>query len=160
MTTPEPRLSDRRSRGPDRSSLSPKKYRKNGSAANGEFGVRTTWSDEMFATPLTACPATRVKSGPLAATGAAAAAGAVLPRACVEGATRCGAADSGADRISARDADAGRRRAVSTRPPAKPATTSTAPTKSLRASDDAEDVNELTPSPTRDARRDPRLWGS
>ena len=33
--------------------------------ANGEFGVRATCSDEMFATPLTACPATRVKSGPV-----------------------------------------------------------------------------------------------
>src|SRR3954449_7512633 len=158
MTTPDPRLSDRRE--PKVSSLSPKKYRKNGSAANGEFGVRTTWSDEMFATPLTACPATRVKSGPLATTDAAAAGGAVLPRACVEGATRCGAADSGADRISARDSDAGRRRAVNPRPPAKPATMSTAPTNSLRASDEAEDVNELTLSPRRGARRGQLLWES
>ena len=46
------------------SSWSPKKYRKNGSLANGEFGVRVTWIDEMFATPLTAAAATLVKSGP------------------------------------------------------------------------------------------------
>ena len=54
--TPEPRLSDRRSREPNMS-CSPKKYRKNGSFSNGEFWRRTTCSDEMFATPLTAWPA-------------------------------------------------------------------------------------------------------
>jgi hypothetical protein len=64
MMTPDPRLSDRRSRDPNASS-SPKKYRKNGSLTNGEFGRRTTCSDEMLATPLTVWAATRVKSGPV-----------------------------------------------------------------------------------------------
>src|SRR3954466_8386270 len=63
MMTPEPRLIERRSRTIE--SSSPKKYRKNGSLGNGELRWRTTCSDEMFATPLTAWPATRVKSGPL-----------------------------------------------------------------------------------------------
>src|SRR5713101_854055 len=63
MMTPDPRLSERRSREPNCSS-SPKKYRKKGSLGNGELRVRTTCRDEMFATPLTACPAIRVKSGP------------------------------------------------------------------------------------------------
>src|SRR5437868_15342190 len=67
MITPEPRLSDRRSRDPNISS-SPKKYRKNGSLLKGELRVRTTCSEEMFATPFTAWLATRVKSGPPAAT--------------------------------------------------------------------------------------------
>src|SRR3954453_20300483 len=102
MTTPDPRLSDRRE--PKVSSLSPKKYRKNGSAANGEFGVRTTWSDEILATTLTARPATRVKSGPLATAGTVAAAGEVLPRLWTAGATRCGVG-SGANISSARDSD-------------------------------------------------------
>src|SRR5262245_11249663 len=76
MTTPDPRLSERRSRVPKTSSWSPKKYRKNGSEANGEFDWREICSDEMLATPLTACPATRVKSGPAeASTGAGEAAG-------------------------------------------------------------------------------------
>src|SRR5689334_6755586 len=92
MITPDPRLSDRRSRDPKTSSPSPKKYLKNGSAANGEFGVRTTCTDEMFATPLTACPATRVKSGP----------GVVSP-----GVTGAGAADAAGGGVVARDVGGG-----------------------------------------------------
>src|SRR3954467_424429 len=78
MTTPEPRLSDRRSRDPNPCS-SPKKYRKNGSLPNGELVVRTTCSEEMFATPLTATAATFEKSGnpPVIVTGGALTGGAV-----------------------------------------------------------------------------------
>src|SRR5262245_49225011 len=87
MTTPDPRLSDRRSRVPKTSSRSPKKYRKNGSAAKGEFDWRVTCNDEMLATPLTACPATRVKSGPTdTAIGAAGVTGRACPEAAIGGA--------------------------------------------------------------------------
>ena len=61
MTTPDPRLSDRRSRDPKISSPSPKKYRKKGSL--DPFAARTTCSEEMLATPFTALAAMRVKSG-------------------------------------------------------------------------------------------------
>src|SRR5215472_6040879 len=76
MMTPDPRLSDLRSRGAN-TSLSPKKYRKNSSSGNGDvWRDRTTVTEEMLATPLTAWAATRVKSGPplAAETGAFAAA--------------------------------------------------------------------------------------
>src|SRR2546427_1908443 len=45
------------------SSWPPKKYWNIGSLAHGEFGARTTRTDEMFTTPLTACAAMPVKSG-------------------------------------------------------------------------------------------------
>src|SRR6266850_2705086 len=110
MITPEPRLSDRRSRDPNRSS-SPKKYRKNGSSANGELPRRTTWSDEMFATPFTAWPATRVKSGPPPAVVATAPG------------TRWASLSGGA--LAARESAAVRIRPVTTSPAMKPAITKT-----------------------------------
>ena len=111
--TPEPRLSDRWSCDPNMSSLSPKKYRKNGSLANGEFDVRVTCSDEMFATPLTAWPAMPVKSGPPIAGVGAGADAAAGGRAGVDGGGRLGAGVGGRPHAPGQD-----------QPPMKPATTS------------------------------------
>src|SRR5262245_179094 len=68
----------------------------------------------MLATPLTACAAIRVKSGPGAVTAGAAA------RDGVAGDTVCSTL------VSARDSDALRMRPVSTRPATKPVTSRTA----------------------------------
>src|SRR5689334_15611588 len=122
MMTPDPRLSDRRSRGANMS-LSPKKYRNRSSSRKGLLRVRTTVIDEMFTTPLTACAATRVKSGP-PLTAVAAFAGAAL---------RPGAAPCWSTRgVSARESAALRMRPVMTRPPTKPAATSVSESISLR----------------------------
>src|SRR5437588_4453581 len=118
MITPEPRLSDRRSRGPKRS-WSPKKYRKNGSFENGEAGARTTCREEILATPFTAWVAMRVKSGPAAA---------------ANGALRCvSSVAAGAAIVSARGSDALRIRPVTTSPATKPAAIGTSETKTLRS---------------------------
>ena len=124
MMTPEPRLSERRSREPKESS-SPKKYRKNGSFENGALRVRTTCSDEMLATPLIVCAATLVKSGPpttvagIVATAGAVAAGMGDGRGAGSGwSTACGA-------FAGRASVAARMRSVTTVPAMKPATIST-----------------------------------
>src|SRR5438105_878383 len=120
MITPEPRLSDRRSRDPNISS-SPKKYRKNGSLLKGELRERTTCSEEMFATPFTAWLATRVKSGPPAATARVGAdAGAGAGRCSVTAAPPTGRGDS-----KPRADSAARTQPETRTPPTNPATTST-----------------------------------
>lgn len=142
--TPEPRLSERRSLEPKKSSSPPKKYRKKGSLSSGVARVRTTCSDEMLATPLTACPATRVKSSPLAAIADGAAMAAVAvgeepPFAAWE-VSGAGAADAGAadaDAIVLVDElvdgfEAVCARPVITTPAMNPATTSTADITSRR----------------------------
>src|SRR5262249_35774609 len=110
-----------------------------GSSLNGELRERTTCSDEMFATPLTAWPATRVKSGPPpdhagdpvcaddgADSVAVAGLGAGSVRVAGRGAERGGAAARGAatDGVAGAGA-AARTQPVATRPPTNPATTST-----------------------------------
>src|SRR5215831_9066892 len=120
MMTPEPRLSERRSRVPKTSSWSPKKYRKKGSAEKGEFDVFVTCNDEIFATPLTACPATRVKSGPtatIAGEGPAVGTGRACPSAAGGGEGVGGRATTS----SAFESAVMWRRDVSSRPPMKPA---------------------------------------
>ena len=95
---------------------SPKKYWKNGSFSNGEFWRRTTWSEEILATPFTAWPAILVKSGAPIATGDGAAPGAG------RGAAVCAA---GGGSGSARESAAVRIRPVTTRPATNPANTRT-----------------------------------
>src|SRR5690349_21339044 len=129
MTTPEPRLSDRRSREPKPWS-SPKKYRKNGSLPNGEFVVRTTCSDEILATPRTACAATFEKSGkpPVTATGGTVAGTGAAVCALAEGASTA-AVSPGAAGVTPVTPVIGvtvvRARVVSASPAANPARTNT-----------------------------------
>ena len=117
--TPEPRLFDARSRGPKNSS-SPKKYRKNGSTFCGLREV--ICSEEMLATPFTAAPATRVKSGAAAAATDAAGAACCDAAGLAAGARQDWAAESPAVRI----------RPVTTRPAAKPPAMRTVERRNLR----------------------------
>ena len=96
----------------------PKKYRKKGSSVKGELGVRTTCSEEILATPFTACPAMPVKSGPPRSEDGAGA-GASM-------AVVAGAGDAGISRVArfAFATDAVRVPAVRTSPATKAATTS------------------------------------
>jgi hypothetical protein len=76
-TTPDPRLCWSRSRYPKGLSR-PKRSLKNGSLANGEFGVRTTDVDEMLGTLGMANCAAFVRSGMPVTAGAAVRPGAAV----------------------------------------------------------------------------------
>ena len=118
MITPEPRLDACSSRDPNQSSWLPKNCRKIGSLANGEFEARTTEIAEMLTIPVTARPATSLKSG----------------RPAVIGATRSAAETGPAEAAGfgcagpACPSLPGQSRPVRTRPKTNPATTSTSPT--------------------------------
>src|SRR6185295_3793556 len=93
------------------------------SSDSGDRDRRTTCTDEMLATPFTAWPAMRVKSGPPSE---------VLNTGAAIG--RAGAAVGGSAgcAVSARDSVAVRMRPVRTRPAVNPARSRTQESRSLR----------------------------